>query len=112
SILVGRAKRDISCAGDIDCSKNGTWDIVFLPKENKIPPRQIPGIDYNDVFSLVVKQSSICTFLSITTFLHGELDKEIYMDQPEDFMVPGKNNFRFGSFMISNGFKRSQYDSC
>jgi hypothetical protein len=67
-----------------------------------------------------------------TTFLHGELDKEIYMDQPEDFMVPGKNNFvrklkkslyglkqsprqwykRFGSFMISNGFKRSQYDSC
>ena len=28
-----------------------------------------------------------------TAFLHGELDKEIYMDQPEDFMVPGKNNF-------------------
>ena len=48
---------------------------------------QIPWIDYNDVFSLVVKHSSIYTFLSIvamqdleleqldakTAFLHGEL---------------------------------------
>jgi hypothetical protein len=25
---------------------------------------QIPGIDYNDVFSLVVKHSSICIFFS------------------------------------------------
>jgi hypothetical protein len=73
--------------------KNGTWDIVRLPKEKKIvrckwifkrkegsspsePPRfkarlvakgfsQIPGIDYNDVFSPVVKNISIRTFLSI-----------------------------------------------
>jgi hypothetical protein len=54
------------------------------------------------------------------------------MDQLEGFMVPGKENFvsklkkslyglkqyprkwykRFDSFMISNGFKRSQCDSC
>ena len=53
------------------------------------------------------------------------------MDQHEGFMVPGKDNFvcklkkslygsnqslrqrykRFDSFMISSGFKRSQYDS-
>jgi hypothetical protein len=65
-------------------------------------------------------------------FLHGELEEEIYMDQVEGFMVPGKENFvcklkksiyglkqsprqwynRFDSFMISNAFKRSQYDSC
>jgi hypothetical protein len=53
------------------------------------------------------------------------------MDQPEGFVVPGKENFvcrlkkslyglkqsprqwykRFDSFMISHGFKRSDYDS-
>ena len=107
---------------------------------------QIPGVDYNDVFSPVVKHNSIRTFFGIvamhdleleqldvkTAFLHGELDEEIYMDQPEGFIVPGKEDFvcrlkkslyglkqsprqwykRFDSFMLSNGFERSQYDSC
>ncbi|KAK1631604.1 hypothetical protein QYE76_005919 [Lolium multiflorum] len=114
--------------------KNGTWDIVCLPKQKKVvrckwifkrkkglspnePPmfkarlvakgfNQIPGIDYNDVFSPVVKHSSICAFFGIvamhdleleqldvkTAFLHGELEEEIYMDQPEGFVVPGKED--------------------
>jgi hypothetical protein len=25
-----------------------------------------------------------------TAFLHGDLDEDIYMDQPEGFVVPGK----------------------
>ena len=55
---------------------------------------QIPGIDYNDVFSPVVKHSSIHTFFSIftshdleleqldvkTAFLHRVLEEDIYMD--------------------------------
>jgi hypothetical protein len=106
---------------------------------------QIPGIDYNDVFSPVVKHSSIRALLGIiamhdfeleqldvkTTFLHGDLE-EIYMDQPEGFIMPGKEKFvcklkkslyglkqsprqwykKFDSFMIANGFKRSLYDRC
>ncbi|KAK1632904.1 hypothetical protein QYE76_007219 [Lolium multiflorum] len=114
--------------------KNGTWDVVPLPKQKKVvrckwifkrkeglspsePPRfkarlvakgfsQIPGIDYNDVFSPVVKHSSIRAFFGIvamrdleleqldvkTAFLHGELEEEIYMDQPEGFVVPGKED--------------------
>ena len=68
---------------------------------------QIPGVEYNDVFSPIVKHSSIRTFFSIvaihdlefeqldvkTTFLHGELEEEIYMDQPEGLTVPGKENY-------------------
>jgi len=59
------------------------------------------------VFSPVVKHSSIRTFFSIvashdleleqldvkTAFLHRELEKVIYMDQPEGFIVPGKEKF-------------------
>jgi hypothetical protein len=55
---------------------------------------QIQGIDYNDVFSPVVKHSSIRALLGIvamhdleleqidvkTAFLHGDLEEEIYMD--------------------------------
>jgi len=107
---------------------------------------QIPGVDYNDVFSPVVKHSSIRIFFGIvamrdleleqldvkTAFLHGELEEEIYMDQPEGFIVPGKEDHvcklkrslyglkqsprqwykRFDSFMMSHGFKRSEFDSC
>jgi hypothetical protein len=153
--------------------KNSTWDVVCLPKHNKVvrykwifkrkkglsskePARfkarlvakrfgQIPGIDYNDIFSSVVKHSSICAFFGIvamrdleleqldvkTTFLHGELEEEIYMDQLEGFIVPGKEDLvcklkrslyglkqsprqwykRFDSFMLAHGFKRSQYES-
>nr|CAD40121.3 OSJNBa0061C06.5 [Oryza sativa Japonica Group] len=154
--------------------KNHTWELVKLPKEKKpirckwifkrkecISPSdeamykarlvakgysQIPGIDFNDVFSPVVKHSSIRTLLSIvamhdyeleqmdvkTAFLHGELEEDIYMEQPEGFVVPGKENLvcrlkkslyglkqsprqwykRFDSFMLSQKFRRSNYDSC
>jgi len=27
-----------------------------------------------------------------TTFLYGELDKELYMEQPEGFKIPGQEN--------------------
>ena len=99
--------------------KNGTWEIVSLPEKKKSvrckwvfkrkeglspsePPKfkarlvakgfsQIPSVDYNDVFSLVVKHSSIRTSFSIvamhdlelvqldvkTVFLHGELEEKI-----------------------------------
>uniref|UniRef100_J3KXJ5 Uncharacterized protein n=1 Tax=Oryza brachyantha TaxID=4533 RepID=J3KXJ5_ORYBR len=67
---------------------------------------QILGIDFNDEFSPVVKHSSIRTLLGIvamhdyeleqldvkTVFLHGELEEDTYMEQPEGFIVPGKEN--------------------
>jgi len=82
--------------------KNGTWDVVRLPKQKKAvrckwifkrkeglspsePPRfkarlvakgfsQIPGVDYNDVFSLVVKHSLIRTFFGIVAMRDLKLE--------------------------------------
>jgi hypothetical protein len=115
--------------------KNGTWDVVRLPRKKKtikckwifkrkedMPPNeparykvrlaakgfsQIPGIDYTDAYSPIVKHSSIHTFLSLvamhnyeleqlnvkTAFLHGDLEEDIYMDQPVGFVVPRKEDY-------------------
>ncbi|GJU84034.1 retrotransposon protein, putative, ty1-copia subclass [Tanacetum coccineum] len=105
-------------------------------KENKAgKTNPNSGIDFTDVFSPVVKHSSILTLLSIvamhdyeleqldvkTAFLHGELEEDIYMQQPKGFVIPGKENLvcklkkslydlkqspllwykRFGTFMLS-----------
>ena len=107
---------------------------------------QIPGVDFTDVFSPVVKHSSIRALLGIvalhdfeleqmdvkTAFLNGELEEDIYMQQPEGFTVLGKEDYvsllkkslyglkqsprqwykRFDLFMTTHGFKRSNFDSC
>ena len=62
---------------------------------------QSKGIDHEETFSPVVRFVSICLILAIvphldlelfqmdvkTAFLNGELDEEIYMDQPIGFEV-------------------------
>ena len=65
---------------------------------------QKEGIDFTEIFSPVVKMSSIRVILDLvdaldleceqldvkTDFLHGELEEEIYMEQPEGFIEKGK----------------------
>ena len=67
---------------------------------------QKEGIDYNEVFSPVVKHTSIRILLALvaeyelelaqldvkTAFLHGDLEEKIYMIQPCGFKVAGKKN--------------------
>ena len=64
---------------------------------------QKQGVDYNEIFSHVMKHTSIRTILAMvahenmdleqldvkTTFLHGELEEVIYMHQPKGFVVLG-----------------------
>ncbi|KAE8690124.1 hypothetical protein F3Y22_tig00110926pilonHSYRG00104 [Hibiscus syriacus] len=65
---------------------------------------QTEGVDYNEVFSPVVKHFSIIILLALvaqldlelvqmdvkTAFLNGDLDEEIYMTQPDGFKVAEK----------------------
>ena len=61
---------------------------------------QVQGLDYNDTFSPVSRMDSIRMVLAIASskrwevhhmdvksaFLHGDLEEEIYMKQPEGFI--------------------------
>jgi Reverse transcriptase (RNA-dependent DNA polymerase) len=64
-------------------------------------------IDFTEIFSPMVKLSTIRTVLSIVVvedlhlepldvkivFLHGDLEKDIYMEQPQGYVEAGKKNF-------------------
>ena len=67
-----------------------------------------------------------------TTFLHGDLDEEIYMEQPHGYEVKGKDNLvcrlknilyslkqaprkwylKFDKFMTEQGYSRCHSDNC
>ena len=66
---------------------------------------QVQGVDYGETFSPVARLSSVRIMLAFavqlnvqldhldveTAFLNGDLDEEIYMEQPEGFQIDGKN---------------------
>jgi len=108
--------------------------------------KQREGLDYFDTYSPVTRINSIRMILAIaalrhlevnqmdvkTAFLNGNLDEEIYMEQPEGFRTPdsGKKVCRlvkslyglkqapkkwhekFDHAMITNGFKINECDKC
>jgi hypothetical protein len=68
---------------------------------------QKEGVDFHEIFSPVVKTVSIRIVLALvalldleleqldvkTAFLHGDLDEEIYMEQPEGFIQNHNKKF-------------------
>ncbi|KAM3217568.1 hypothetical protein P3L10_027011 [Capsicum annuum] len=68
--------------------------------------KQKEGLDYFDTYLPVTKITSIRMLIALavvygleihqmdvkTVFLNRELEEEIYMTQPEGFMIPGKEN--------------------
>jgi len=67
---------------------------------------QVEGIDFDKLFSPVVYYKTTRLLLTIaalenldiqsidvkTAYLYGDLDEEIYMEQPEGFKLPRKEN--------------------
>jgi len=65
---------------------------------------QVKGLDFDQVFSPVVRFETVCLMLVLATlenwyitgldvrsaYLYGKLDEEINMEQPEGFAVPGQ----------------------
>ena len=107
---------------------------------------QRPGIDFEDTFSPVAMSKSIRILLAIaayydyeicqmdvkTAFLNGDIDKEIYMEQPEGFISKGDEqrvcklqksiyglkqasrswNIRFDETVKTFGFIQNVYEPC
>ena len=111
--------------------KSQTWDLVKLPNGKKALPckwvyrykltphdgnpkykarlvakgfKQEQGIDFDEVFSPVVKMTTLRCVLALvakndlilhqmdakTTFLHKDLHEEVYMQQPDWYVEKGK----------------------
>ena len=65
---------------------------------------QTYGVNYSDTFSPVAKLTSVCLFISLVAsydwdlhrlnikniFLHGDLQEEVYMEQPPGFVPQGE----------------------
>ena len=67
---------------------------------------QVEGLDYDQVFSPVIRFETVHLILAMAAlenwsitgldvwnaYLYGKLDEEIYMEQPEGFVVPGESH--------------------
>ena len=107
---------------------------------------QIEGVDYTNTFSPVVSSASLRAVLTIaasedmeihcmdikTAFLHGKLEEDIYMRQPEGYEMPGMEHKvlklrkslyglkqapkcwyqNLNGFLLQRGYTRNGYDSC
>ncbi|GJZ55919.1 zinc finger, CCHC-type containing protein [Tanacetum coccineum] len=108
--------------------------------------RQKLGIDYFDTYALVARISTIRLLIDMTSihnliihymgvktaFLNGELDEEVYMNQPQSFIMPGNENKmcklikslyglkhapkkwhqKFDEVVLSSGYLVNQADKC
>jgi hypothetical protein len=126
--------------------KKGVDDKVERYKARMVAKRysQKEGIEFHEIFSPVVNTVSIRIVLALvalldleleqpdvkTSFLHGDLDEEIYMEQPKGFVQNHSKKFvcwlkkslyglrqspkqwykKFDSFMVSQNYTRSEYD--
>ena len=132
---VFKTKRD--CNGNIERHKARLVAKGFTQKE---------GVDYKETFSPVSKKDSLRIIMALvahfdlelhqmdvkTVFLNGNLDEEVYMDQPEGFLIKGKEHMvcklkksiyglkqasrqwylKFNDTITSFGFKENTVDRC
>ncbi|GJV83947.1 zinc finger, CCHC-type containing protein [Tanacetum coccineum] len=79
---------------------------VPRPSQRSLGFRQKSGIDYFDTYASVARISTIRLLIAMasihimiihqmdveTAFLNDELDEEVYMNQPQGFIMPGNKN--------------------
>lgn len=84
---------------------------------------QKQGIDFNEMFTLVVRMKTVCIFLAAvaqrrwsvyqldvkSAFLKGELKKDVYASQPEGFIITGKENFVYNLNKALYGLRQAPY---
>ena len=99
-VSLPRDKKPIKCRWRYVIKANGRFKARLVAKGFT----QVQGIDYEETFSLVSRYESIRYILAHaalldweieamdvkTAFLYGELKEEIYMEQPEGFVVKGQ----------------------
>ena len=107
---------------------------------------QTEGVDYEEVFAPVARATTIRTLLSLansynlevhqmdvkTAFLHGVLDCDLYMEQPEGYVDPEKPDFvcklnkglyglkqaarcwneTLDKYLVDSGYTKCSADSC
>ncbi|GKA83018.1 zinc finger, CCHC-type containing protein [Tanacetum coccineum] len=107
--------------------------------------KQKSGIDYFDTYAPVARISTIRLLIAmasihnliihqmdVKTFLNGDLEEEVYMNQPQGFIMPGNENKvcklikslyrlkqapkqwhqKFDDVVLSNGYLFNQADKC
>ncbi|BBN68038.1 transposable element gene, partial [Prunus dulcis] len=116
--------------------KNGTWELVNRPSDKQVigvkwiakeQARlvakgyvQKPGIDYNETFAPVARLDTIRTLIALaaqkgwklyqldvkSAFLNGKLQEEVYVEQPEGFVIQGKEDRVYRLHKALYGLKR------
>ena len=94
--------KTIKCRWTYVLKSDGRYKVRLVTKGYT----QVQGIDYKEYFSLVVRYESIRYLLAHATlldweieamdvklaYLHGVLEEEIYMEQPEGFIAKKEEN--------------------
>nr|GEV06984.1 peroxidase 72 [Tanacetum cinerariifolium] len=122
---------------------NNTWELLDLPPGSKAIGQ---GVDYFDTYASVARITSIRVLFALdsiynlpihqmdvkTAFLNVDFDEEVYMKQPEGFVLPGHENKvcklkkslyglkqapkqwhdKFDESILSNGFTHNSSDRC
>jgi len=107
-VELPKEKKAIGCKW-VFAKKDGTSDGIVHYKARRVAKvyAQRECIDYNEVFSLIVKHSSIHILLALaaqydyeldqldvtTAFLHDDLEEEIYMTQPWGSKLQGRRSW-------------------
>jgi hypothetical protein len=91
------------------CKKKLRHDGIIEKYKARLVPKgftQKEGDDFFDTYSLVARITTIRVLLALaashglhihqmdvkTVFLYGELDEEIYIEQPDGYKIPGQEN--------------------